>query len=184
MPNEVEMARQRFGFLEILERHAEAMRAEFETLPSSLFIPMPSTEMYQGVWTACIVKLEQYGEEFEGLDVEANRRRCPVAAAVMDQIPGAIVGAYLALAPGASLRIHTDIRDDDVIRCHLGLRLAPHEHAYWKEGTARPMDIRMPHAARNDGEVPRITFLLDVRMPFVIPTGSVPAWNPDLAQAT
>jgi hypothetical protein len=180
MAQQTDMARERFPFLDLLERNADAMWAEFQTLPSSLFIPMPSTEMYQGVWTACIVKLDQYGEEFAGLDVDANRKRCPVAAKVMDQI----VGAYLALAPGASLRVHTDIRDDDVIRCHLGLRLAPHEHAYWKERTARPMDIRMPHAARNNGDLPRITFLLDVRMPFVIPTGSIPPWNPDLAPST
>lgn len=164
--------------LDLLERHADALRAEFESLPTDLFIPMPSTEMYQGVWTACIVKLDQYGEEFGGLDVAANRRRCPVASAVIDQIPGTIVGAYLALAPGASLRVHTDHRDDDVVRAHLGLRLAPHELPYWREGTARPMDIRMPHSATNSGPVPRITFMVDVRMPFVVPTGSIPAWNP------
>lgn len=178
MSDAVAEARSRFPFLDLLDRHAGALLAEFASLPPSVFIPMPSTEMYEGVWTACIVKLDQYGEEFGGLDVSANRRLCPVASMVIDQIPGTIVAGYLALAPGASLRLHSDIREDDVIRAHLGLRLSPHEMGYWRQGTARPMDIRMPHSARNTGELPRITFMVDVRMPFGVPTGSVPPWNP------
>jgi hypothetical protein len=167
-----------FPFLDVLERHATVFLDEVAALPANAFVPMPATDMYQGVWKVCALVLNLYAEEFSGLDLAANRRLAPRTSAILDTIPGLEVGGFLSLAPGASLDWHEDHREDDVIRAHLALSLPPDEQAYWPLGRARLLDIRTRHRAINPTPDPRLTLIVDVRMPFAVPTGVLPPWNP------
>lgn len=169
--------RGRFPFLDVLEAHTETFLRELAQLSPEDFVPMPSAESYAGTWLAFPLHLGPWAHEFHGVDLAANRARCPETAAVLDTLEHVTVGGFLMLEPGGVIKPHADIRDDDVIRAHLGLRLAPHERETWAEGTARVMDIRMQHEARNEGDTPRITLMVDVRMPFAIPTGVLPVWG-------
>lgn len=169
--------RARFPFLDWLEAHAATFRAEADALVDDDFMPMPSAENYQGVWRAFPLALGVWEHEFPGVDFARNRARCPRTTALLTGLPGFTVGGFLKLEPGTSLRPHRDIRDDDTIRAHLGLHLPASEQIYWREGTARVMDIRQTHSAENPGPGPRVTLMVDVRMPFVIPEGVIPPWG-------
>jgi aspartyl/asparaginyl beta-hydroxylase (cupin superfamily) len=169
--------RERFPFLDYLEQHVDTFREEVDTLPLDVWTAMPSEENYQGAWRAFPLALGAWVHEFPGANLAKNRLRCPRTAALLDQIEGLGIGGFLRLEEGAVIHPHRDLRDDHELRVHLGLRLPPHERAYWPEGTARVMDIRMEHEARNPGPGPRIALMVDVRMPYVIPDNVLPRWG-------
>jgi hypothetical protein len=162
----------------LLEAAAVGLRAEVLALPDEAFVPMPSRERYTGAWRGFLLRAGPWEREFPGVDFPANRARCPVAMALLARIPGAAVAGYLRLDPGARLEDHTDERADDVIRVHLALQLPPAEAAYWPEGTARLLDVRVPHSAANPSDRPRLTFVVDVALPGPVPVGAVPPWGP------
>lgn len=171
--------RSRFPFLDLLERHTATFLEEYDALPDEAFAPMPHAAGYSAPWWACPVFLDQWQQDFPGVVVATNQARCPRTAGMLQQIPGLVVGGFLRLERGGTIAPHTDLRDDDVIRAHLGLRLPPHERAYWPEGTARLMDIRQRHEAHNrDGDGWRVTLMVDVRMPDPVPEGVIAPWGP------
>ncbi|MDP2314667.1 MAG: aspartyl/asparaginyl beta-hydroxylase domain-containing protein [Pseudomonadota bacterium] len=166
----------------LLEAAAEALRQEALSLPDAGFVAMPSTERYTGAWKGFLLGAGRWEHEFPTVDFPANRAQCPVATAVLAAIPDVTVAGYLRLEPGADLGLHTDDREDDVIRVHLALQLPPDEAAYWPVGTARLLDVRVPHAATNPSTEPRVTFVVDVRLPAPVPVGAVPAWGPPVVE--
>jgi aspartyl/asparaginyl beta-hydroxylase (cupin superfamily) len=168
----------RFPFVATLEAAWRELLEEFHTLDPAGFIGMPSQEMYEGAWSIYPLAIGPWAHEFPGLDLDRNRRGAPVAMRTLAQIPGVELAGFQRIEPGTRLKVHTDFRDDDVIRCHLGLRLHADERRWWEEGRARVMDVRMPHRAANPGPGPRVTFVLDVRLPFIVPTGTLPDWTP------
>ncbi len=169
--------RVRFPFLDRLEAHADTFRREVQAVPEELWRDMQSSDSYSGRWRSFPLVLEQWGHEFAGIDLAANRRLCPETAEVLDALSGVVIGGFLSLEPGSELRTHVDFRDDDVIRAHVALRLPEAEAVGWPLGTARLLDIRQPHSARNPGLLPRLTFVVDMRMPFVIGAGEIPPWH-------
>jgi hypothetical protein len=160
-------ARARFAFVELLERSAPAIRREALALPGAGFVPMAS-DTYRGRWCIHALALGPWAHEFPGVDLAANRLRCPETVAVLDRIGGVGVAGIMRLDAGAEILPHTDFRDDHEVRCHLALQLPASEQGLWPEGTARLMDVRVPHGARNDSDRPRFTLLIDVRTPFVV----------------
>lgn len=166
-----------FPFLRTLEAAAPALRAEALALPLDRWIKMPSDEIYQGTWRSFLLEPGPWGHEYPGADFPANRVAAPVAARLLDSVPGVMILGYLRLEAGCEVAVHRDFRDDDQIRAHVGLVLPPAEQAWWPEGTARVMDVRMPHAARNPGPGPRVTLVVDVRLPFVVPDDALPVWG-------
>jgi aspartyl/asparaginyl beta-hydroxylase (cupin superfamily) len=165
-------------FLELLEADWLALRAEATALDASDFARMGSYDEGHGGF---VLHPGRFAGDFPSVDFEANRRRCPRAAAVVERIPDVLLAGFLRLEPGHVLRVHSDPREDDVLRVHLGLVLPEDERGWWPEGTARLMDVRSPHGAKNDGAVARLTMVLDVRMPFPVPSEAFGPWRPDPA---
>ncbi len=151
------------------------IRAEVDAIEPSAFVPMPN---YPSGWTAFLLDAGRWESEFPRVDFDANRRRCPHTYRTIAGIEGLMLGGFLRLEPGGSIGPHEDFRDDDMVRCHLGLHLPVAEQGYWPELAARLMDVRQTHSARNDGDQARVTLVIDVRMRFVVPTGSFGSWQP------
>ncbi len=162
-----------------IEAAADALRAEALALPADAFVPMPARERYSGspgAWSACLLRVGRWATEFPGVDLEANAALCPVADALVRTLPVSTVAGFLRLEPGAVLDIHADPREDDELRAHLALQLPEEEARTWPIGTVRLLDTRTPHGARNPSAVPRITFVVDLRLggPFA---GVLPPWG-------
>lgn len=170
-----EQTRSLFPFLDLLERHAPAIREEVLSLQPEMWCDMPG---YPGVQVFVLASGIWKGG-YAGVAEEANRARCPHTVAVLSRIPGLEMAGFLRVPPRVRMRKHTDPRDDHVVRCHLGLVLPRSEQAWWKEGTARLMDPRRPHWALNDDDCDRLTLVLDVRMPFVVSDDPWGPWRPD-----
>lgn len=170
--------RRAYPFLDLLEAEIDSLRAEAFALEAGLWSPM------QGYQTGCngfILEPGRWAHEFTQVDVESHRARCPRAWALVKQLEGVLLTGFLRVEPGGLMLPHTDPREDDMVRVHLGLQLTEEEQAWWPPGTARLMDTRQSHWARNLGEFPRITMVLDVRMPFVVPNAAFGQWRPDEA---
>ena len=164
--------------LKLVEAAAAALRAEVLALPRELFVALPSHEQYTGIWTAFLLRAGRWEHEYPGVDFAANRARCPQATALLEKLPAVNVAGFLRLEPGAELRPHQDHREDQEVRVHLALQLPPEEAAYWPEGTARLLDVRQPHAARNPSDRPRLTFTMDLHVPFIVTPDMIPPWGP------
>lgn len=165
-----------YPFLDRLEADVVELLGEALALDPALWTPM------QGYQTGClgfILEPGRFSHEFASTDFDVNRARCPRAAALITAIPGVELAGFLRVEPGGSMLPHTDPRDDHLVRAHLGLQLTEEEQAWWPAGSARLMDTRLSHWARNLGDFPRITMVLDVRMPFVVPEGAWGPWRPD-----
>lgn len=168
--------RRAYPFLDLLEAEVDALRAEVLAVEPALWVPMPG---YQTGFVGFVLDPGPWGRDFPTVDFAANRARCPAATALVARIPGVELAGFLRVAPGGVMQPHTDPRDDHVVRCLLGLQLTVEEQAWWRPGTARLMDTRQSHWARNAGDYPRVTMVLDVRMPFVVPEGAWGRWRPD-----
>jgi aspartyl/asparaginyl beta-hydroxylase (cupin superfamily) len=165
--------RDRFPFLAALEQAAPAIAREALALEGELFRKTPETEVYSGDWRTFLLVADEFGDEYEEVDLAANRGRCPATTRVLDAVEGVTGAGFTWLGPGSELTPHKDPRDDHAVRCHLAIRLPPNERSGWPEGTARLLETRVLHALKNDGSEPRITLLVDVMMPFEVPTGAV-----------
>lgn len=168
--------RRLYPFLDLLESNVEIIRAEVLALDPNEFAPVHG---YQEGCTGYVLEPGPWSKDFPGADFAAHRARCPKTTALLAEIGGIELGGFLKFEPGAKMGVHTDPRDDHIVRCHLGLRLCEDEQAWWPEGRARLMDTRQPHWARNDGDYPRITMCVDVRMPFVVPDAAWGPWRQD-----
>lgn len=168
-----------YPFIEVLESHFETFAKEALQLRSDDFLPMPDeNENYEaGKWAACPLFLHQYGEDFPQLILEQNQARCPETTRILRQIDNLVVGGFMVLRPDGRVREHHDHRDDNVIRVHVAIQLPEHERAYWEEGRARLMDIRMAHEAHNPSSRDRLTLCCDVRMDFDIPDDVITPWG-------
>jgi beta-hydroxylase len=168
--------RRDYPFLDLLEDHAEALRDEALAVPLSAWSPMHG---YQSGCFGYVLEPGRWSGDFPGADFAAHRAACPLAAALISRVPGVELGSFLRMEPGGTMLPHTDPRDDRLVRVHLGLQLPEEERAWWVPGTARLMDTRQTHWARNPGTHSRVTMVLDVRMPFVAPDNAWGPWRPD-----
>jgi aspartyl/asparaginyl beta-hydroxylase (cupin superfamily) len=160
--------------LALLENAADAIREEARAL--TRYAPMPYAEGYTGDWGAFLIWGERWLHEYPGVDLADNQRRCPRTLEVLRGLPGLRLAGFLRLGPGARILPHVDQREDDELRVHLGLDLAPRERAWWEPGRCRLLDIREEHEAYNDGERDRLTLVCDLAFPLPLP--EVPPWTP------
>ena len=167
----------------VLEEAAARVLAELATVPESAWFPMAAQSMYRGRWEAVLLSAGPWAHEFAGVDLDANRRRLPSAAAILEKHPELGVFGVLRLAPGAELAPHRDRRDDDEVRVHVALQVPPEELGEWTVGTARLLDIRQIHHAYNRGNIDRITLVADVRVGRIVAIDEVAPWNDPLAPA-
>lgn len=160
-----------------MEAVAPAVLAELAAVPESAWTPMAAQSMYEGRWEALLLSAGPWGHEFPGVDLAANRRLLPSAAALLERHPELSVFGVLRLAPGAQLLPHRDHRADDEVRVHVALQVPPEEAADWSVGKARLLDIRQLHHAQNRGQIDRITLVGDVRVGRPVAEDELPAWN-------
>lgn len=175
-PMNDDAVRAAYPFLDLLEAAAPALREEALAVPPELWLPARG---YSDGVEVAVLLAERFMKEFTKEGVAAVRACCPVAAQVVGAIPGARLAGYQRFHPGAKMALHTDPRADHMVRCILGLQLPTLEQRWWREGTARLIDTRLPHWARNDDTRPRYTLVIDVLMPFAVDGSTWGPWRPD-----
>lgn len=109
-----------------------------------------------------------------GFRSEANCRRCPRTAAVLDSIPGLVTGFFSILSPGKHIPPHRGPWRG-VLRYHLalkvpepasasGIRVAG-EEAHWEQGRSLFFDDGYPHEAWNGTDGVRVVLFCDILRP-------------------
>ncbi len=117
---------------------------------------------------------------------EANRRRCPETARLLDGVPGVITAFFSILAPGKHVPRHRGITHG-VVRCHLGLIVPPRDKGRceiaiedeiyrWEEGRLFLFDDVFKHEVWNETDQERVVLLFDIERPMT--------WSGRLAQRT
>jgi aspartyl/asparaginyl beta-hydroxylase (cupin superfamily) len=188
LPADEYFDKRHFPWLEEVEKHTDAIRAEALALleePGEAL--RPYVRMDKGIpenkwseldhsldWGACF--LWEYGEPNQPvLD------RCPATAAALDlaptsRIPGKAPSAFFSiLKPGARIPPHTGVTNARAI-IHLPLVVPPGcwfrvggETRPWVEGEAFAFDDTIEHEAHNPSDQIRIVLIFDV-------------WNPHLTK--
>ncbi|WP_432947658.1 aspartyl/asparaginyl beta-hydroxylase domain-containing protein [Kribbella sp. CA-253562] len=113
-----------------------------------------------------------------GLKVDANRRRCPRTAALIDEVPGLKTAFFSILGPGKHLPPHHGPYKG-VVRYHLALKIPAPESAcgitvggvtaHWREGKSLVFDDTYLHEAWNKTEEDRVVLFVDVVRPLNFP---------------
>jgi len=109
-----------------------------------------------------------------GHRAEANRKRCPHTARVVDSIPGLSTAFFSVLGPHVRLPPHRGPYKG-VLRCHLALKVPDPTDAsgitvggqtvHWQEGKCLIFDDTFPHEAWNDTDLDRAVLFLDIVRP-------------------
>ncbi len=112
-----------------------------------------------------------------GYRMEANIERCPLTAALVEQIPGLNSAFFSILLPGMHIRSHRG-PTKGLVTCHLGLmvpdndscRMQVHDRIVgWREGEWLLFDDTRRHEVWHEGDSPRIILLVQVRRPLRAP---------------
>jgi len=134
-----------------------------------------------------------------GFRSEANCRRCPQTAALLDSIPGMVTGFFSILAPGKHIPPHRGPWRG-VLRYHLALKVPEPasasgirvggEEAHWEEGKSLLFDDGYSHEAWNGTDEVRVVLFCDVLRPLRAPADQVNralikaiAWSPFIQDA-
>ncbi len=107
-----------------------------------------------------------------GFRSDANCRRCPRTAALVERIPGMKTAMFSILAPGKGIPPHTGPWKG-VVRYHLGLVvpegetgiLVGGETGRWAEGASLVFDDTFEHSAWNDTDQTRVVLFVDFVRP-------------------
>ncbi len=156
-----------------LERHAPAIIEEASALLRSDFVPWPVAEAFAGDWRVFGLLLGKHSQAgMEGIDVAANRRRCPRTWAAIRGLPYLADAGFSWLGPGTHVYPHADEDEVGRFRCHLGLIVPPGclfrmhgQTRTWEVGKAFTFDGRIPHEAGNTSGLPRVVLICDFSPP-------------------
>lgn len=113
-----------------------------------------------------------------GIPVDANCRRCPQTAALIERIPDLQTALFSILSPGTRIPPHTGATKA-ILTAHLGLRV-PHARErcritvdgqpyVWREGELFIFDDMHTHEVSNDTDDYRINLMLHVTRPLRFP---------------
>lgn len=154
-----------FAFVPRLEARTAELRAELEALPRARFEEsLDSLTTVSGVYDE---RGWRYFDLYGSGDFEANRARCPLAAAACADVPGMVNAGFSLFEPGTHLYPHRG-ELEGVLRCHLplvvpagdqGLRAAGEARA-WQPGRCLIFDDRVEHEAWNHGDGDRVVLLV------------------------
>jgi len=117
-----------------------------------------------------------------GFRSEANCRRCPETAKLIDSIPGMVTAFFSILSPGKHLPPHRGPWRG-VLRYHLALKVPEPasasgikvggEEAHWQEGKGMLFDDGYTHEAWNGTDDVRVVLFCDVLRPLRPPADQV-----------
>ncbi len=117
-----------------------------------------------------------------GFRSDANCRRCPRTAALLEAVPGLTTAFFSILAPGKRIPEHRGPWRG-VLRYHLALRVPEPpesagisvggETAHWREGASLLFDDGYEHHAWNDTDGVRVVLFVDVIRPLRPPMDQV-----------
>jgi aspartate beta-hydroxylase/beta-hydroxylase len=108
---------------------------------------------------------------------EANRARCPVTCAALDQVPGVFQALFSILDPGKSIPAHEGPYRG-YVRYHLGLivpeqdppQIRIKDQIYtWREGEDVLFDDTWNHEVINHSKDRRVVLIVDIRRPMPKP---------------
>ena len=188
LPADEYFDRKHFDWLEELEAHSDAIRAELDQLLAAPGDSLrPYVRMDEGTppnpwsgldhsldWSACF--LWEYG-----VPHRAVLDRCPQTAALLDRLPLARIPArapnafFSLLRPHTRIPPHTGVTNTRAI-IHLALDIPPGcgfrvggETREWVEGKAFAFDDTIEHEAWNDSDRRRAVLIVDTWNPHLTP---------------
>lgn len=142
------------------------IRDEAVAVPEQDFVPWPDYAAYHGGWLVFPLLLRSWPEGLVA-DFAANRARCPVTVAALEQL-GACGGVLSRMEPGCHILRHRDAPDPGVLRAHLGLSCpggawmqVGDEFVEWSDGEVFVFDGQREHETRNTGRRSRLVLLAD-----------------------
>lgn len=117
-----------------------------------------------------------------GYRSDANCRRCPKTAALLEAVPGVTTAFFSILSPGKRVEEHRGPYRG-VLRYHLGLKVPADadscaikvggEIAHWSEGRSLLFDDGYQHSVWNDSDELRAVLFMDVVRPLRPPAARV-----------
>ncbi|MCP5150361.1 MAG: aspartyl/asparaginyl beta-hydroxylase domain-containing protein [Ectothiorhodospiraceae bacterium] len=150
----------RHAFVGALEAQWRTVRAEFDRLTATEFMPWPEKMLYDAGWD--VFGLHAFGRKLPG-----NCARCPETARLVEAIPGMTTAGFSLLAPGAHIKPHRGYTQT-VLRCHLAIMVPGRcalrvgaETREWEEGRCLVFDDTLEHEAWNHSDGPRAVLLID-----------------------
>ena len=109
-----------------------------------------------------------------GFKAQANRARCPQTAAMLDRVPGLVVGFFSIMEPGTHVPRHRGLTKA-WLNCHLGLSVPEGpgrcemevngEPVRWHPGDWLIFDETNAHEVWNETREPRVVLFLQVARP-------------------
>jgi beta-hydroxylase len=152
----------------VLEQHWQTFFGELQQLDRDEFMRWPKPETYSGTWLAFPLIAGRYLGALD-VDLEHNRRRCPDSYRILASMKGIELSGFSRLEPGCHVLPHEDLKEDEILRCHLGLDIPPRafvsvagERRTWQQGKCLLFDGRILHETKNEDTVPRTILLTDV----------------------
>lgn len=156
----------------VIRQEAERLLQERELIPAFHEISPDQARISQGDhWKTFFL----YGFNRK---IEANCRRCPETAKVLEQIPGMMTAWFSLIDPGCHIPPHRGPTKSFIV-CHLGLIIPKdREKCYlrvadrkltWEEGKCFVFDDTYEHEVRNDTDEHRVVLLLHVERPLTLP---------------
>lgn len=157
--------------VEILERNANLIRAEWQALADADFLDYRPPPM-QRRWQAHLL-------HYMGVDMQTVSPQCTRTHALLRQLPRVCVrhawGDALFSVQGPNSHLHAHCSVDNLrVRCHLGLQVPDRcairvgrETRRWQSGKALVFEDSFEHEVWNEDDVPRALLIVDF-------------WHPDL----
>ncbi len=153
------------GELQVLLEHREALPPLHEISPDHRRITKDSSWKSFFLWGY-------------GYRVDANCRRCPETAKIVDRIPGVKSALFSILTPHAHIPRHKGVTKG-MITCHLALNIpkdrqncriqVDDQTLYWEPGKTIVFDDTYKHEVWNDTDEERVVLLVQFGRPLRFP---------------
>jgi len=167
-----------FPWTALLRDHWESIRMEAEALlpnvsliPTLRFVSPDHRRIAQDdLWKSFFL----YGY---GYKVAENCARCPVTAALVEEIPDLNSAFFSILLPGTRIAPHRG-PTKGIVTCHLGLLVPAGDRCcmrladrlvHWAEGECVVFDDTYRHEVWHEEETPRVVLLIQVKRPLRFP---------------
>ncbi len=153
-----------------LERSFPFVREELEGLDLEKdFLRWPQSEGYKGIWSVFALFFE--AEPYLPVDIDANRRRCPRTAAMLDGLPRLVDAGFSLVGPQSAIFPHSDNYGPDLQRLHLGVlcpdgseMIVDGQTVEWEEVRVVLFDHSLVHSVTNESDRSRVVLLCDFRV--------------------